>query len=670
MIAREGNVVLNNMPETASKTWTPSTNVSPESVFQSGYEMGSMLADGSSGTWKSTKFETSPLMSTYLVAFACGNFVSLSSEHKSSDGKIVPLKILAMPNQIKQAQFGLDIKKWALPIYEEIFDIPYALPKLDTLVAHDFDAGAMENWGLITGRTTAYLYDPEKSPLSAKKRVATVQCHELAHMWFGDIVTMKWWDNLWLNEAFATIMGELVIPDRIWPEWKVRKEFVKDHVQAALGLDSQRSSHPIEVDCPDANKINQIFDSISYSKGASVLRMLAGIVGEEKFLKGVSIYLKKHVYGNAETKDLWAGISEASGMDVASIMANWTLKIGFPVVTVEEPGNGKIKVTQNRFLSTGDVKPEEDETIWYVPLEVKTMASGKVSVDSKTVLNARSMEYDLKGSDSFKLNGDTTGVYRVSYTPERLSKIAEEPSLLSVEDRIGLVSDAMTLAKAGYAKTSGALSLVAGLGKTETDYLPWSQIGAGLALLNTTWWEQPEATRKAITALRNSLFRPVVDRMGYEHEKDDSPDVQELRTLAVSVCAASEDPAVIKELQGRFAPFLASNDDSKMPPDIQRVIFEVAAKFGGTKDFDKLRAVYDKPPNPSTKVDAMYSMCMTKDKALLDRVFTMMEDGSVKNQDLYIFFVRRGTDPDDRVMTDSTACLGTPNQEDLLQTTS
>jgi aminopeptidase 2 len=195
MIAREKETVLNNMPEVSSGPWKSSTS-SAESALSEGYELGSLVdlgkSSNSSESWKITKFDKTPLMSTYLVAFACGEFHYLTSEHKSiKTGKTVPLRIYAVKDQIKQAQFGLDIKKWALPIYEEIFDIPYALPKLDTLGAHDFDAGAMENWGLITGRTTAYLYDPEKSSLAAKKRVAVVQCHELAHMWFGDIVTMK-----------------------------------------------------------------------------------------------------------------------------------------------------------------------------------------------------------------------------------------------------------------------------------------------------------------------------------------------------------------------------------------------------------------------------------------------------------------------------------------------
>ncbi|WVQ78532.1 hypothetical protein IAT38_000618 [Cryptococcus sp. DSM 104549] len=664
MIARNGNTSLSNMPEASSKPWKAPSNASIDNVFSESYELGSLLggansfaktegkvegegktegkteASGGSDEWTITRFETSPLMSTYLVAYASGDFVSLESAHHSKlTGKTVPLKIFATKDQIKQAQFALDIKKWALPVYEEIFDIPYALPKLDTLVAHDFDAGAMENWGLITGRTTAYLYDPEKSPLSAKKRVAVVQCHELAHMWFGDIVTMKWWDNLWLNEAFATLMGELIVLERIWPEWNPRSQFLKSHLQGALDLDSQRSSHPIEVDCPDSNQIAQIFDSISYSKGASVLRMLAGVVGEETFLKGVSIYLKKHVYGNAETKDLWEGISEASGLDVAKIMANWTLKVGFPVVKVEESGDGKITVTQNRFLSTGDVKPEEDETLWYVPLEVATLGSdGKVSVDHKAILEGRTTTYDLgAGADAFKLNASTIGVYRVAYSPERLVKLGKQAASFTVEDRVGLVSDAATLARAGYAKTSGSLSLVKELGKDETEFLPWSQIGSALGRLNAAWWEQPEDVRKALGKLRASLFKPLVKKLGFENGKDDAPDVKELRELAVSSCAVAEDEEVLKEIKERFAPFLKSGDDSRIPPDLQRTIFSTVVEHGGVEEYEKLLEVYNKPSNPSTKVDAMYALCSPKDEKLIERTFAMLPK-EVKDQDLAIFF--------------------------------
>ena len=434
-------------------------------------------------------------------------------------------------------------------------------------------------------------------------------------------------------------MGELVILDRVWPEWKPRAEFLNTHLTSALALDAQRSSHPIETDCPDSTHIAQIFDAISYSKGASVLRMLMSVVGEDKFLKGVSIYLKKHAYGNAETKDLWDGISEASGMDVSKIMANWTLKVGFPVIDVKESGDGKVELKQNRFLSTGDVKPEEDETVWWVPLEVKTVKDGKPTVDHKAVLQDRSTTYDLGGADVFKLNAETVGVYRVNYSPERLAKLGSQANHFSTEDRVGLVADATTLARAGYGKTSGSLSLVHELGKTETEYLPWSQIGTALDKLKNVWWEQAEPVKAAINKLRISLFMSEVQKHGYENRKDDAPELKELRELAVSTCANAEDEGVLKELRDRFEPFLANNDDSKIPPDLQRTIFVNATRHGGEKEYEKMVQVYKKAPNPSTKVDAMYALCATRQQSLIDRTFDMLEDGSVKQQDTYIFYV-------------------------------
>jgi aminopeptidase 2 len=293
-------------------------------------------------------------------------------------------------------------------------------------VANDFDAGAMENWGLITGRTSVFLFDEKKSDLQAKKRVATVQSHECAHMWFGDIVTMNWWNSLWLNEGFATIAGEVIIIDKVFPEWRVHSEFITHHLERALELDAQRSSHPIEVDCPDANQINQIFDALSYSKAASMLRMLARYVGEDVFLKGVSIYLKKRLYGNSDPQDLWDGISEAAGVDVGKVMKNWVFEIGFPFLTVTENTDG-IHVRQDRFLSTGDATDEENKTIWQIPLSLlSTNANGKTTVDHSIVLSEREIDIKLDTSKPWKLNAGTVGVFRTAYTPERLAKLGEE----------------------------------------------------------------------------------------------------------------------------------------------------------------------------------------------------------------------------------------------------
>jgi len=487
-----------------------------------------------------------PQISTYLVAFAQGPFVSLEDSYKSPlTGKVKPLKIFTTPDSIHQAQFALDVKKAALPVYEEVFEVEYPLPKLDTLVASDFDAGAMENWGLITGRTTAFLYDPKKSSLEAKKRVVDVQSHECAHMWFGNIVSPAWWDNLWLNEAFATLAGEVIIPDRIFPEFKVRQEFLVGHLASALSLDSVRSSHAIEVACPDANQINQIFDSISYSKGASVLNMLMNLVGEKVFLKGVSIYLKKRLYGNAVTADLWEGISEASGIDVAKIMESWVLKIGHPVISVEELKDGKLKIKQNRFLINGDVKPEEDETIWYVPLEIKMVnKNGEIKIDHKAILSERETIYDLQGAETFKLNANTTGVYRVAYSTERLASLGDEAAksngAFNTEDRIGLVSDAITLARSGSGKTSGALNLISKLGNEE-DYRVWSAIASGIAKLKNVWWEEDERVRKALDKMRIKLYGPLKDKLGFEFKESEDNETKELRALAISMVVGAED---------------------------------------------------------------------------------------------------------------------------------
>jgi aminopeptidase N len=218
----------------------------------------------------------------------------------------------------------------------------------------------LENWGLVTYRMTAILYDEKKSDVKFKNRIAYVVAHELAHQWFGNLVTMDWWNELWLNEGFATWVGWLAT-EKLHPDWNVWPQFVSESMQTAFTLDSLRSSHPIEVPVKDALDVDQIFDSISYLKGSSVIRMLATHLGQETFLKGVSNYLKAHAYGNAKTNDLWSALSQASGQDVNALMGNWIRKIGFPVLTVAEKP-GQITIKQSRYLSTGDAKAEDDST--------------------------------------------------------------------------------------------------------------------------------------------------------------------------------------------------------------------------------------------------------------------------------------------------------------------
>jgi aminopeptidase N len=285
----------------------------------------------------------------------------------------------------------------------------------------------------ITDSYIAVLFDPKTSDVRYKNRVAYVVAHELAHQWFGNLVTMDWWDELWLNEGFATWVGWLAT-ERFHPEWDVWSQFVSESMQLAFNRDAMRSSHPIEVPIENALDVDQVFDDISYNKGSSIIRMLAAHLGQEIFLKGVSNYLKAHTYGNATTKDLWSAVSDASGKDINALMEPWIRKIGFPVVSVSEESS-EIRLKQSRYLSTGDVKPEDDTTSWWIPLGFR----GKARVKEIAPISLTAREDTVKDIDSsfYKLNTDNTGFYRVNYPPSRLAKLGTQMDRLSVADKIG-----------------------------------------------------------------------------------------------------------------------------------------------------------------------------------------------------------------------------------------
>ncbi|KAG0705166.1 hypothetical protein DFH29DRAFT_907854 [Suillus ampliporus] len=633
MISRADTVNLSNMSIASEEIYQPQTTKVEDPSLEA---LFSALTTEDS-QWKISKFETTPPMSTYLVAYANGRFAYLESSYKSPlSGKTRPLRIYSTPDVIHQAQYALDIKAKVLPIYEEIFDIEYPLPKLDTLVAHDFDAGAMENWGLITGRTSAFLLDPKKADMAAKKRVTVFQSHEIAHMWFGDITTMEWWDYLYLNEGFATLMGEVIVVG-VYPEWKVDSEFISQHLNDALDLDAKLSSHPIEVHCPDANQINQIFDSLSYAKAGSVLRMLSNYVGQERFLKGVSIYLKRHLYGNTVTKDLWQGISDSTGIDVPKIMDNWISKIGFPILTVTENENG-IVVRQDRFLESGPAEEKDNETIWTVPLALLT-ASDKVSVDNSVVLDTREKTLAIDTSKPFKLNAGTYGVYRVLYSDERFAAIAEEAAkgdaVFSLNDRIGLVHDIMALSKAGFCKVSSALTIVDIL-HGEKEFLVWDSIARNITTLVSTWWEH-DAVVDDLDAFRRALFAPIVQRLGYEYSPSDSVDISQLRTRAVGQAAVAGDSAVVEELKTRFTEYMKTQDDSRIPADLFRTTILTAVKHGGRQEYEFAKALYENPTTaPSKSISAIMAMCASRDEACIKETYSYILS-KVRNQDIVYF---------------------------------
>ncbi|KAL1682431.1 hypothetical protein EV122DRAFT_274196 [Schizophyllum commune] len=660
VVGREGTMSLGNMDavkeavyaaaatlDTTNTSSAPDDNATEGERFQEQSqdlsaqdpELAALLARScSSGKWMITRFATTPPMSTYIVAWANGEF-----EYRETrvalpvSGKEVPLRIYATKDNIEQTQFALEVMAKVLPLYEQVFDVPYPLPKLDILVASSFDDGAMENWGLITGKEGVLLVDPTRADFATKNLVACVVSHEVAHMWFGNIATMRWWDNLYLNEGFATLVGEVIITDKVFPEWKLPSEFINVHWADALAMDAKPSSHPIEVECPHANRMNQIFDDLSYSKAAAVLRMLAAHVGEEKFLKGVSLYLKDHLYGNTVTQDLWDGMAKATGQDITAFMTKWVQKIGFPVITVTEDVSG-IKVRQDRFHASGPAKLEDNETIWSVPLAILTAdESGKTTV-YRAILSEREGSYIIDTSRPFKLNAGTTGVYHVLYTPERLAKIAQEAakegSLFTLDDRLGIVHDAFATSKAGLATLSSALDVVNAL-KDTREYLLWSCIAQHLDELSSVWWEDDGVVNQ-LKAFARSLFAPIVEELGCTYSDSDSADTTQLRTLAISQAIAGEDPGVVATVERLFEPFLQSGDESSIPADLLQPFFVHHVKHGGRTEYERAKEMLDNPNAPQDTETAI-AMCATRDPVLLEEVTQYAFHESL-DQDVLDFF--------------------------------
>lgn len=569
-------------------------------------------------------FNSTPLMSTYLVAFIVGDLRYV----ETNDYK-VPVRVYTTPGLEKQGLFSMDLAAKTLAFFDKAFDIDYPLPKMDMVAIHDFSAGAMENYGLVTYRVVDLLFDEETSTLATKQRVAEVVQHELAHQWFGNLVTMEWWNALFLNEAFATWMSWYSC-NKFFPEWKVWEQYVSDSLQHALALDALRSSHPIDVPVNRADEINQIFDAISYSKGSSVLKMIANWIGEETFIKGVSNYLKAHAWGNAEPVDLWEALSEASGKDVVKIMDVWTKKVGYPVLTVTEDGD-KIHIKQNRYLTTGDVKPEEDTVIYPVFLGLQT----KDGVDD-IVFDERETTIQLKDASFYKLNYQQAGIYRTSYSQERWEKLGKAAleGLLSVEDRTGLVSDARALATSGYSSTASLLSLINGW-KKENSYVVWEEILTAVQSIYGAWIFESDEVKQGIKNFTKDLVSLKAKEMGYTFAKDESFLDQQLKTLLFGRSLFAGDESSVEFAKALFAKFV-KGDKSAIHPNLRGAIFNAVAREGGVEEYEALYTVYKTTETVDERIASLRSLGQFSSPELIQRTLGYLLDGTVRSQDIYI----------------------------------
>ncbi|KAL1947448.1 hypothetical protein VTO73DRAFT_14409 [Trametes versicolor] len=384
--------------------------------------------------------------------------------------------------------------------------------------------------------------------------------------------------------------------------------------------------------------INQIFDHLSYAKAASVLRMLASYVGEDRFLKGVSIYLKKHMYKNSVTRDLWEGIQAATDLDIPKMMDNWVKKMGYPVLTVTEKEGG-IHVRQDRFLETGPADPKDNETIWTLPLNLLIVDNeGKSILNKATLLDEREKFIPLDTSKPFKLNADTTGFYAVQYSPDRLTKLGQQAaapnSPFTLSDRIGIVCDSLALARAGYSTVSSALELISVL-HSEKEYLVWDAIATNLSTIVSTWWENPGVVER-LNVFRRELFVPIVKRLGFEYKDSDPYDDVQLRTTAISQCAEAGDPWVLSELKSRFDHFLKTGDDSKIPSDLTSVTFRTAVQEGGKEEWEAVKRIAIKAKSPSQGLSAMQAMGASKDLSLAEATFEFIMT-EARDQDTFYY---------------------------------
>ncbi|GEQ69240.1 hypothetical protein JCM33374_g2911 [Metschnikowia sp. JCM 33374] len=576
---------------------------------------------------KKTSFNTTPLMSTYLVAFIVGDL-----RYVENNSYNVPIKVWATPGSEHLGNYSADIAAKTLSFFDGKFDIPYPLPKLDMVAIHDFSAGAMENFGLITYRTVDLLLDPENTNVNTKQRVTEVVMHELAHQWFGNLVTMDFWDGLWLNEGFATWMSWYAC-DSLYPDWKVWESYVSDSLQQALTLDALRSSHPIEVPVKRADEINQIFDAISYSKGSSLLKMISRWLGEDVFIKGVSNYLKKHKWGNTQTSDLWEALSAVSGKDVVKVMDIWTKKIGFPVVHVEESGS-ELTVSQNRFLATADVKPEEDETLYPVFLGLKTSAG----IDESHVLDTRSKKISLDVTDDFyKINADQAGVYRTAYSPERWTKLgnAGVSGKLSVEDRVGLVSDAASLASSGFIKSTDLLNLVKAW-SNESNYVVWEAALGSIGKISASLIFEDESINAALKKFILDLTSTKLSEVGWEFSESDSFAEEQLKSLLFASAVGANHKEAVAYVDKAFAAFIAG-DKQAIHPNVRSAVFNSIAKRGDSKVYDQLFSIYSNPDSIEEKIAALRALGRFEDEEVLDKVVSLLlQTDIIKPQDIYI----------------------------------
>lgn len=586
---------------------------------------------------KAVSYERTMKMSTYLVCFCIGEFVS--SKPVMVNG--IETRVWCVPGKEDMTEFALRAAAFATDHYEKYFEIAYpGGKKIDHIAIPDFASGAMENLGLITYRETALLLNEKTATHAERTRVAVVVLHELAHMWFGDLVTMGWWNGLWLNESFATFMENLCL-DAWQPTWNVWDEFGLSRA-AASRVDALRSTHPIECPVNHPDEAAQLFDVISYEKGCSVLYQIHQYIGAETFRRGIALYLKKHSYGNTETHDLWDALEVAckaaaaeSGdapVPVREIMDRWVFTAGHPVVEVKgDKDAGSVELTQRPFKFLSETA---DATLWPIPVTMRAKLEGKAEVVERKFLMSEKSHVEKLGGPGAKIewvvvNSGGSGFYRVVYDKALTAALsANVMDNLSAIERFNLVNDAWACVRSGILATPDYIEMVKLFG-AEEDPNVWAIITSSLGHLHSL---VKDDHRKALAEVVRNLVKPSVDRLGYSAKSDESVQSRQLRGSLIGVLGTiGEDAEVQKKAAELFSNW--KTDKQSVDSNVVPALVGILAHNGDEARYNEFFQLSQAAQSPQEVQRFLFALARFRDGGLLDKTINKCLTDDVRTQD-------------------------------------
>jgi len=567
------------------------------------------------------KFATTPRMSTYLVAFLVGDFQCTKG---SSDG--VPIRACATPDKVKLTKFAVESAEYILHYYDTYFGIKYPMPKLDMVALPDFEAGAMENFGCITYRETDLLLDSKTASIPEKKNVAAVVAHEMAHQWFGDMVTMQWWDNIWLNEGFATWMETKPVAQ--WhPEWNIAQDSAQS-LDATLNYDSQATTRTIRATADTPAQINEMFDGIAYGKAGAVLDMVENYVGEETFRQGVHNYLQAHLYGNATAEDFWNTQTATSHLPVDKIMSSFVEQPGVPLLTFSDASADGAPVAQSRFfLSKNSANDTRQE--WTVPVCLKT--TGKPVC---RLLSPGEATLPIPAAPFFYANAAAKGYYRTAYTPKQNKAIeAAVETALTPAERINFIGDRWAQVPSGNSTVADYLNLVLALKQDSNPDVLQTALAKVYTIKGQIATEEDLAQFNAI--LRRE-FGPLYAALG-QPSKHDSFDRRQLRATLFELLGAADDPAILSQAR-EIAERSFGNRDKNLDPTLVDTAVMLAATNGDSVLYEKVLAASKDSRDPGLQSDSLGTLSHFFDPTLVERTLDYAASGQVRNQDSWRIF--------------------------------